>query len=156
MANTISNDFLWAAASTGNTATKQTETKSSSAKEDFSKILNEMRTGQIDKKELEKETQDGKKDLSVVTRTMSDGSTVVIVMLGNKILSERKFGGDPNGNKDARLVDTNTQMIGKIGSDGKGNLTANLNSSTDQTAAAGGAAGTGDMALNGGLAITIQ
>ncbi len=155
MANTINNNFLWATSLAG-TATQTKTSNSSSVKDDFSKILNEMRTGQIDKKELEKETQDGKKDLSVVTRTMSDGSTVVIVMLGNKILSERKFGGDPNGNKNAKLVDTNTQTIGKIGSDGNGNLAVNLNSSTDQTAAGGAVSGTGDMPLGGGLAINIQ
>lgn len=86
-----------------------------SATASFSEALEKMKTGRVDTRGAKSEEE---KKISVVSRTMSDGSTVVMVMLGTKIVAERKFGGSAKGEKDAKLVDMKTEVVGKLGEKG--------------------------------------
>jgi len=112
-------DSLWSSTTGSQAAAK----KKSATQLSFSKVLNDMKMGKIDTSDIPADQQ----TLSVVTRTMSDGSTVVLVMVGDKIVSERKFGGSAKPQKDPTLVDTHTQIIGKLdpkNNDGSDNLAA--------------------------------
>lgn len=100
-------DSLWSTTA----GSQAVEKKKSATQLSFSKVLNDMKMGKVDTSDIPED----QKTLSVVTRTMSDGSTVVVVMVGDKIVSERKFGGSAKPQKDPTLVDTHTEIIGKLG-----------------------------------------
>jgi hypothetical protein len=137
MVNSV--DSLWSA-----TAGSQAVTKKKSATQlSFSKVLNDMKMGKIDTSDIPED----QKTLSVVTRTMSDGSTVVIVMVGDKIVSERKFGGSAKPQKDPTLVDTHTEIIGKL--DQK-------NNNSDQLAADGTSTDNGGVSSLGGSDLYVN
>ena len=70
-------DSLWST-TTGSQAVAK---KKSATQLSFSKVLNDMKMGKIDTSDIPED----QKTLSVVTRTMSDGSTVVVVMVGDKM-----------------------------------------------------------------------
>jgi hypothetical protein len=60
-------------------------------------------------------SSDDSEETRIVTRTQSDGSEIIMVMQGNKIISERKVGGDKDSeNKSALSV--NTQIAADQGS----------------------------------------
>ena len=98
----------------------------------FAKVLEQCKTGKLDEDEIKGQEGD---TVSTVTQTMSDGSVLIMVLVGTKVVSEHKCGGSGNENqKKAVLLDTKTSIIGKIGKDGTlGGLTPA--SQTDGTSA---------------------
>lgn len=133
-------DSLWSATAGSQAAAK----KKSATQLSFSKVLDEMKMGKIDTSDIPADQQ----TLSVVTRTMSDGSTVVLVMVGDKIVSERKFGGSAKPQKDATLVDMHTEIIGK--------LDPKNNNSGDNPAIDGTSADNGGLSSLGGSDLYVN
>jgi hypothetical protein len=111
MVGSVKTEATWAS-SLGVQAAGKPDTSATAA---FSKVLDQMKTDRISTSDAKSEDE---KKISVVSRTMSDGSTVVMVMLGMKIVAERKFGGSAKGEKDAKLVDMKTDVVGKLGEKG--------------------------------------
>ncbi len=95
----------------------------------FAKMLERMRTGKIDTDEIT-----GKPGAVVtsVTQTMSDGSINVLILVDGKVVAEHKYAGakTADGEKSAKLLDTKTQVLGKIGADGKFGVSNPLNQTT--------------------------
>ena len=149
MVGSVKTEASWASLP-GVQADKKSEP---SATDSFSAALEKMRMGRVDASSAKSEEE---KKISVVSRTMSDGSTVVMVMLGTKIVAERKFGGSAKAQKDAKLVDMKTEVVGKLGEKG-----CTLEKTADALAAAGDAQGavasaSGVILGNAGFFVTMQ
>lgn len=110
---TSASAFLWKPLTSDEAASRAKSQKTVSS---FAKALERCKTGKLDEDEIK--GQEGE-TVSTVTQTMSDGSVMIMVLVGTKVVSEHKCGGSGSENpKDAVLVDTKTSIIGKIGKDG--------------------------------------
>jgi hypothetical protein len=74
------------ATSWGVTGAKSTSKSTSSASDDFAKIVNNLKSG----KAANSSNDDDNKDTVTITKVLSDGSVLITVMKGDQIVSETK------------------------------------------------------------------